>query len=163
MIELKDREHVSTAEIARKALAEIKSKNPDKLLVAEDVVEKAAHPDHPLHSFFEWDDTEAAHQWRISQARALIRKIVVSGPDDGGQIVPKYVSLGPDRKRKGGGYRETREVVNNKELLKQLEDTCKSDIDGVLARYEMLKDLCSKVRRAAGIPNTNGQKRRRPK
>ncbi|MBO0728571.1 MAG: hypothetical protein J2P57_04890 [Acidimicrobiaceae bacterium] len=46
-------------------------------LVPEEVVEVASAPDHPLHSQFEWDDTEAARRWRIWQAGQLIRRVQV--------------------------------------------------------------------------------------
>lgn len=150
-VELKERQKVSRDEVARRALAEIKKANKEGLLTAEDTVSTAAHPDHPLHREFEWDDTEAAHKYRLVQARCLIRRIVVTGPNEDESPLPKYISLRADRQRQGGGYRETREVVNSKDLLAQLEDTCKKDIDGVLARYEMLGNLCKKVRKAAGI------------
>ncbi len=166
MLELKEIERLPTTEIARRALAEIQAANPDKLLVADEVVSTAAHPDHPLHKCFTWDDTEAAHQWRITEARALIRKITVIPPDaEDESPIPKYVSLRDDRNRKGGGYRETREVVNSKELLSQLEETAKKDIQGVLGRYEMLKALCEKVRTAIDLPppNEKHQHRQRPK
>lgn len=165
MVELKEIEKVSTVTVARKALKEIRKRNPEKLLKADDVVETAAHPDHPLHGFFEWDDTAAAHQYRLAQARMLIRKLVVSGPDKDSPAVPEYVSLKAERKKPGGGYRETNEVVNSRELLTQLEETAKSDIDGVLKRYEMLKALCEKVRKAAGIqtPKKSAGQRRQSK
>ena len=73
-------------------------------------------------------------------------------PEDKAEAkVPKYVSLGTDRKKPGGGYRETSQVLSNKELMFQLEETAKKDIDGVLRRYEMLKGLVARVRKAAGI------------
>jgi hypothetical protein len=153
MIELKELEKVSAAEAARKALAEIQEQNEEGLLRAEDVVDSARHPDHALHRFFVWDNDVAGEQYRLMQARALIRKVLVVGPngDEDGAPVPGYVSLKTDRKKKGGGYRKTSEVVNNKQLLAELEETAKRDIEGVLKRYEMLKALVAKVRAAAGI------------
>lgn len=45
------------------------------------VLESATDPAHPLHTYFEWDDTEAAHRFRLDQAGALIRSVrVVYGP-----------------------------------------------------------------------------------
>ena len=37
------------------------------------LLEEARDPSHPLHSRFEWDDTEAAERWRLYQARKLIQ------------------------------------------------------------------------------------------
>lgn len=50
------------------------------VLLAEDVVQAARSPDSPLHRFFEWDDSKAAHQYRVSQARKLIQQVQVWMP-----------------------------------------------------------------------------------
>lgn len=44
----------------------------------ERVVEAARNPKSALHACFEWDDSAAAHAWRIAQARALIRSAEVT-------------------------------------------------------------------------------------
>ena len=159
MVEFKELEKVNAAEVARKELEKIQGENEDGLLRAEDVVETARHPDNPLHTYFTWDDSAAADQWRLMQARQLIRKVIVTGPGDDDTPLPKYVSLRSDRMKPGGGYRSTNEVVNNKDLLAELEDTAKRDIDGVLQRYEVLKKLVERVRKAAGIKNGKEKKR----
>jgi hypothetical protein len=46
-------------------------------LEPERVVEEARDPKSPLHPFFEWDDTSAAHAHRLSQARGLIRRLKI--------------------------------------------------------------------------------------
>lgn len=51
-------------------------------LTPNDVVDDARNHNSPLHSFFEWDDTEAAQQWRLQQARGLIRAVVAIIVDD---------------------------------------------------------------------------------
>lgn len=45
-------------------------------LTPEDVIADAKNGNSPLHSFFEWSDSEAAHQYRLQQARGLIRSVV---------------------------------------------------------------------------------------
>ncbi len=45
-------------------------------LTPEDVLADAKSHNSPLHSFFEWDDSAAAHQHRLNQARGLIRSVV---------------------------------------------------------------------------------------
>ena len=152
----------------RRELAEVRAAHPEGLLVAEEVVRHAESSSSAMHGMFEWDDGKAGREWRLHQARALIRTVEVTMPNDKEErSLPKYVSLGSDRKRPGGGYRETSEVLGSKELLAELEATAKRDIDGVLARYEMLKELCAKVRQAANIggasearPRARGDRRR---
>ena len=130
-------------------LDKIKNNHPDKLLTAEDVVKEAANPSSPLHDYpgFLWDDDqEAAHKYRLSVARQLIRQITIVYKESPVKPLPKYVSLVQDRQRPGGGYREIKEVICSTQLLQQLEDTAKKDIEGVLRRYEILKDFCAKIR-----------------
>lgn len=47
-------------------------------LTPEAVVRAAKDPTSPLHKRFEWDDSEAAHQYRLEQARRLIRSVMVT-------------------------------------------------------------------------------------
>lgn len=51
-------------------------------LTPEDVLADAKHDNSPLHSYFEWNDSEAAHQHRLSQARGLIRSVVAIYVDE---------------------------------------------------------------------------------
>lgn len=46
-------------------------------LTAGDVLEEASEPESPLHTFFEWDDSEAAERYRLVQAAGLIRSVKV--------------------------------------------------------------------------------------
>lgn len=43
----------------------------------EELVRLASPRRSPLHKFFEWDDEEAAHKYRVQQARDYMRAIVV--------------------------------------------------------------------------------------
>lgn len=47
-------------------------------LTADDVVSEAAPPESPLHSHFEWNDAVAGHQYRLEQARHLIRSVQIT-------------------------------------------------------------------------------------
>ena len=37
----------------------------------EMTVSEAARSDHPLHDVFQWDDSKAAHQYRLAQSRTM--------------------------------------------------------------------------------------------
>jgi hypothetical protein len=81
------------AEAAGKELLELELREgalEPKLLVSY----AATHPDSNLHSFFEWDDSVAAKEWRLAQARLLIRSIVFVRKDDPrGAEVRLFVSI----------------------------------------------------------------------
>lgn len=53
-------------------------------LMPTDVVDDARHNNSPLHSFFEWDNTKAAEEHRLTQARGLIRSVVAIYKDGNG-------------------------------------------------------------------------------
>lgn len=62
----------------------MKLRAADGHLDPEAVVKDARRKRSPLHPLFEWDDSAAAHEYRIEQARAAIRAVVwVVEKDDG--------------------------------------------------------------------------------
>ena len=67
-------------------LETLRAKNGGQLTA--EIVVKAAKPKRsPIHSLIEWDDREAATQYRLEQARFILRKVVVTqdgvpGPND---------------------------------------------------------------------------------
>jgi hypothetical protein len=79
----------SVTHAARRALAALERKGR---LTADEVVQAARDPGSPLHSYFTWDDAEAAHARRIDEARALIRSVRVIVTYETTTIaVPRYV------------------------------------------------------------------------
>jgi hypothetical protein len=63
-----------TQEVVRDALAKLAQRG---MLSPHAVLDAASDPRHPLHSAFDWDDSEAAAKWRLEQARTLIRSVRV--------------------------------------------------------------------------------------
>lgn len=53
-------------------------------LTAPMVLDSARPDDAPLHGYFQWDDALAAEEYRLDQARALIRRVtfIVAPQDD---------------------------------------------------------------------------------
>ena len=80
------------------------------------VVDAARDPTSPLHPFFEWDDSEAARQHRIGQARQLIRRvrIDVTVHDVPLQVV-RYV---PDREDGVNSYRDILRVRGDADIAR---------------------------------------------
>jgi hypothetical protein len=63
------------------------------------VVAEAATATSPLHRFFVWDDTEAAHRYRLDQAENLIRRVrvVIHREPERTVKLRAYVSTGFDK------------------------------------------------------------------
>ena len=64
-------------EVAKLAAALKKLERSDGKLLPEDVLKAAMSPRSPLHSYFTWDDSDAAHKQRLHEARQLIRTVRV--------------------------------------------------------------------------------------
>ena len=112
----------------------------DGLLQPETVVEQARPKSSPLHSRFEWDNTVAGQQYRIWQARQLIRVSVeiISGTS---KTVDVFVSLTTDREKESGGYRVVSEVLTNKQMREQMLADALSELQIFQQKYASLKEL----------------------
>jgi hypothetical protein len=66
---------------------------------ASEILEAATPADAPLHPAFEWDDSEAAHQYRLNQAREIPRCLQVEITPAAGagevRVMPAFVNLPP--------------------------------------------------------------------
>jgi hypothetical protein len=114
------------------------------LLRAIDVVREASVVSSPLHGHFNWDDTEAAHQWRLQQARQLIRVTVETLPYDEPQyLVRAFTSLTPDRLIEGGGYRATVEVLRTPTERQQMILDCLEELNRLKVKYHILTELAA--------------------
>lgn len=119
----------------RKLLTKIARQNGGVLKV-EDVLEEARDEGSPLHKHFEWDDTEAAAQYRKQQARALIQKCKITLIDSKPVEIRAFVSLPVDREN-GGGYRLTADVVSDERMKAELI----RDIQLTIARWTQKLNL----------------------
>jgi hypothetical protein len=91
------------------------------LLEPEQIVEFARNPSTALHSKFTWDDSVAAHQHRLWQARQLIAVYIrVLDRGDGSKAPTRMfvnVKQNGDTPR---GYRRTEEVLDDPEARRKL-------------------------------------------
>lgn len=111
------------------------------VLLPQKVVEVARKKTNPLHSWFEWNNGEAAEKYRLHQARQLIRLYVAPADTEHGAVKLRgMVSLSVDRKA-GGGYRTIAEVVSNEELYRNLLTDALAELQVVERKYQRLSEL----------------------
>lgn len=123
----------------RKELEQIRKAHRG-ILRAEDVVEFARNPETSLHEKFQWDDTEAAKQYRLWQARQVISVYVTVLSDDS-PPVKAYVSLVDDRSQPGGGYRAVADVMKDPERRTLLLQQALGELKRFQAKYRAIKEL----------------------
>jgi len=110
------------------------------ILSPENVVIEAKYLKSPLHKHFNWNDTEAAHQFRLVQARKLLQIVVDIIPSDG-KTVRIFYSLKQDRQGNNTGYRTTVDILSDRQLYKQLLEDAKSEMQIFISKYEEIKEL----------------------
>jgi hypothetical protein len=122
-------------------------------LSPEEVVEIATPADHPMHDLFEWDDTQAAHNYRVWQAGQMIRsvKILVTGvtndePDEfkiREWIPARSIGLGK------GYYLPEERVRQDPAARARLLRKMQRDIAAVRRRYEHMDEFWRAVEQLA--------------
>ncbi len=117
-------------------------------LVAADVLDAAADPDSPLHAAFEWDDSAAAREHRLQQARRLITSVrIINSPT--GPATPAYVSVRtPD---KGRSYTPTLETMSDDDLRARVLAEARQAIESLERRYASyagIADLLDRLKKA---------------
>ena len=109
------------------------------ILAPEVVVEFAKDESTALHSQFNWDDTEAAHLYRLHQARNLIRVQVYHEPQVE-RTTQVYVSL-PEDRESGGGYRRMVDVLSDEDKRRQLLAMAIAELEVFQKKYQRLNEL----------------------
>lgn len=89
-------------------ISKIKMKTP------ENIVEVARHKSSPLHKYFEWDDSIAAHKYRLTQARTLVLSI---GFEENGQLYREFESVVLDGER---SYVSVENIAQSQDLIAQV-------------------------------------------
>lgn len=123
-----------------KELEQILQSSEDGLLKAVDVVEYARDPETALHEWFTWDDGDAAHQYRLWQARRVI-KVHVQIVNGHKEPVPVFVNLESTRHQPDGGYRLLSVVMADEELRRELLAQALREANQWRRKYRALKEL----------------------
>lgn len=134
------------ADFIRRELEAIRQRDKKGELRPDAVLDFAQDPRTQLHKKFTWDDGEAAHQFRLSQAREIIRTFVVMvhSPIKGVThvLVKEMVSLS-DRRGEDGGYIPIVEVLDDAAKRRRLLLDVIARLEGVteVALFTELKEV----------------------
>lgn len=109
-------------------------------LTPQDVLADAKNNNSPLHSFFEWDEGAAAEQYRLQQARGLIRSVVAIYTDDTQPAVRTraYVHIAEPS---APHYREAGHAMSQKKTRDMVLQRAWRELQAWRRRYADLKQL----------------------
>lgn len=95
------------------------------------------HPTSALHARFTWDDSKAAREHRLWQARQIITEVEVTYAD--GRVRQVYVSPVPMRRR--GGYLSLVDVLSEAGRRRQFLEQALAEYERANLKYEDLAEL----------------------
>jgi hypothetical protein len=126
------------AQKAGEELERIRVKHNGRL-EPEWVVHNAKSPRNPLHDLFEWDDNVAAQNFRVDQARSVIRSVEVV-VEEAPQMRPTraFVSVVQERDR---SYTSVQHAMSDDDLRNQLLAQAYTELEAWQKRYAELIEL----------------------
>jgi hypothetical protein len=133
------------AKVLGEAFEKLKSSGP---LTADRVLSEAMNARSPLHRYFEWDDGKAAHQFRLEQARRLVRSIEIVLEDAKGKQVPMKAYYSVKDSEGQRGYETMQFVFSSPDLADQIIEEAHAQLEAwkvKYARYAWAKAAIPKV------------------
>lgn len=114
-------------------LAEAGSLTPEAMVAA------ASLASSPLYELFEWDDTKAAHSFRLSQARGIISRVTVDLTSTVREVRPVFVR-NPDLPAREAGYARTVSLASDDDRARSALNNELSRIEALIARGRAVAD-----------------------
>lgn len=113
-------------------------------LTAKTLLDESRPEDAPLHGMFEWDDAEAAEQWRESQAGAIIRavEVVVVGASE---PVRAFVSVANAEEGPARSYVGVSVALQDADSRAVLLSEAKAEMRAFSEKYRKLTELAQVI------------------
>lgn len=114
-------------------------------LTAKDVVEDAEDPTSPLHEFFEWNDARAASEYRLTQARELIRRYEITFTKAEGVGRVRAFFFVPS----AGKYRSAESVASNKSMSDEVLGEMRKEVAQLATRTRAFEQFIPEAKAIA--------------
>ena len=111
-------------------------------LTASIIIEDAKKKKSVLHGAFDWNDTSAAHQWRLHSARHLMRsvEIVSTNAEGDTRSLPAFVFV---KTEEGPRYESLARVLSNDEMRIQVINRALKEFEQWQDRYKEYEEFLS--------------------
>lgn len=108
------------------------------------VLESARSQKSPMHKLFTWDDTDAAHEWRLHQARQVIGALQVTYIE--GPVEPvKYMHATVRASNGDTRYNTVDEILSKRDTRNQLLNEALRELSSFRRKYAMLSELANLI------------------
>ncbi len=122
------------------------------------VLKEAKKKRHPLHVYFNWDDSDAAKKWRLHQANMLIVRAQIVVTDHEERTVNAFISVNSEDGRE---FVHTATAINNDQILLQIFSQLEARMNTIEDHLQSLQLLSGTSRKAietAKLPITKKRK-----
>jgi len=135
--------------IAGQEIKRITTKSGGKVK-PETVIMESKKKSAPLHPMFDWNETEAAHNWRKAQARGILGnlvqvEIINNEPEKVRSMVCVAVRDENDESQ-GKAYMPIQDAMNDPEYRQQVINEARSELEGWQRRFKAYGFLADSVR-----------------
>lgn len=135
-----------SADVANDTIEKLKATLGKDNVTAKELLDASRDPESPLHSCFEWDDTIAAEKYRVTQARYMLRSIVVKidYPEKRETItVRACVNVAPINARTEGIYVSYKNAMNNSEYRERVLQRALYELRAFQKKYSDYEELAT--------------------
>lgn len=142
---------------------EILLEGNDGIVTPEHLLADAQEITSPLHDFFEWANDVAAHEWRLRQARYLLRSIhVIIKREDGQEeearaLYNVHVSP-PDSEASFSVYVAIQRIIDESDLRQQIIEKALRSLMTWQKRYRQYKEFASVFAAIEGVEESLNDK-----
>lgn len=112
------------------------------ILDAAVVVEDARDAESPLHRYFQWDNNVAAEEYRLEQARRLLRAVVMDSPARPNETIRAFLMVETDS---AGGYVNTVRAMSDVVLREQVLARARTELKAFKTKYAHLRELAAVI------------------
>lgn len=112
-------------------------------LTTANIVEKARDDTTELYKCFEWNDKEAAVEYRKEQARHLLRSLIIIPEDElesdePAQIIRAYESV---KTEDGHAFVPIKQILSNEDWRKEVFGAIQKSIDELIRKLEVYQNM----------------------
>lgn len=137
-------------DLIRKRLERLAALNGGRL-TPDAVVQDAKSAKSPLHDQFEWDDSEAARQWRLQQARDLIRSVRIEIEVNERIVSTVCYVRDPRAASEEQGYVEVQKLRTEADLAREAMLRELASASALVMRVQGLAEVLGMVSEAQGV------------
>ena len=106
----------------------------------EQIVEKATDESTELHKCFEWDDSAAAHKYRLSQAQGIVRCLVLVNEKVEDKELPKVRAIVSTNMRENT-YEPVKITVRNVDSYERLKAEALRELEAFRKKYAVIEKI----------------------